>query len=29
MPIHTLPATVIECEQTGAHVTLLDGLITD
>lgn len=29
MPKDTPRANVIECEQTGAHVTLLDGLITD
>src|SRR5918998_5681344 len=29
MPGDTPRANVIECEQTGAHVTLLDGLITD
>src|SRR5215216_6484736 len=29
MPRDTPRANVIECEQTGAHVTLLDGLITD
>jgi threonine synthase len=29
MPNDTPRANVIECEQTGAHVTLMDGLITD
>ena len=29
MPQDTPRANVIECEQTGAHVTLIDGLITD
>jgi threonine synthase len=29
MPRDTQRANVVECEQTGAHVTLLDGLITD
>lgn len=29
MPRDTPRANVIECEQTGAHVTLMDGLITD
>ena len=29
MPSDTPRANVIECEQTGAHVTLMDGLITD
>ncbi|HEX8846117.1 MAG TPA: threonine synthase [Pyrinomonadaceae bacterium] len=29
MPQDTPRANVVECEQTGAHVTLLDGLITD
>ncbi len=29
MPQDTPRANVIECEQTGAHVTLLPGLITD
>src|SRR5438067_1390043 len=29
MPQDTPRANVIECEQMGAHVTLLDGLITD
>ena len=29
MPRDTPHANVVECEQTGAHVTLLDGLITD
>ena len=29
MPKDTPRANVIECEQTGAHVTLMDGLITD
>src|SRR6266550_4275406 len=29
MPRDTPRANVIECEQTGAHVTLIDGLITD
>ncbi|HEY0004124.1 MAG TPA: threonine synthase [Pyrinomonadaceae bacterium] len=29
MPKDTPRANVIECEQMGAHVTLLDGLITD
>lgn len=29
MPTDTPRANVIECEQTGAHVTLVDGLITD
>ncbi len=29
MPQDTPQANVIECEQTGAHVTLLQGLITD
>lgn len=29
MPKDTPRANVIECQQTGAHVTLVDGLITD
>src|SRR2546423_1083999 len=29
MPADTPRANVIECEQTGAHVTLMQGLITD
>jgi threonine synthase len=29
MPKDTPRANVMECEQTGAHVTLMDGLITD
>ena len=29
MPGDTPRANIIECEQTGAHVTLIDGLITD
>src|SRR5437868_8983323 len=29
MPKDTPRANVIECEQTGAHVTLMDGLVTD
>ena len=29
MPNDTPRANVIECEQTGAHVTLMNGLITD
>lgn len=29
MPKDTPRANVVECEQTGAHVTLIDGLITD
>ena len=29
MPRDTPCANVVECEQTGAHVTLMDGLITD
>ena len=29
MPKDTPRANVIECEQTGANVTLMDGLITD
>jgi threonine synthase len=29
MPNDTPRANVIECEQTGAHVSLMDGLITD
>lgn len=29
MPRDTPGANVIECKQTGAHVTLMDGLITD
>ncbi|HYG08755.1 MAG TPA: threonine synthase [Pyrinomonadaceae bacterium] len=29
MPRDTPRANVVECEQTGAHVVLLDGLITD
>lgn len=29
MPKDTPRANIIECEQTGAHVTLVDGLITD
>lgn len=29
MPADTPRANVIECEQTGANVTLIDGLITD
>src|SRR2546426_8046864 len=29
MPSDTPKANIIECEQTGANVTLIDGLITD
>ncbi len=29
MPRDTPRANVVECEQTGAHVTLMDGLITE
>src|SRR6266478_2468663 len=29
MPLDTPRANIIECQQTGAHVTLIDGLITD
>jgi threonine synthase len=29
MPRDTPRANVVECEQTGAHVTLIEGLITD
>src|SRR5687767_4716871 len=29
MPVDTPRANIIECEQTGAHVTLIKGLITD
>jgi threonine synthase len=29
MPADTPRANIIECKQTGAHVTLVDGLITD
>ena len=29
MPRYTPRANVVECEQTGANVTLMDGLITD
>jgi threonine synthase len=29
MPKDTPRANVVECKQTGAHVTLMDGLITD
>ncbi len=29
MPRDTPKANIIECRQTGAHVTLIDGLITD
>lgn len=29
MPQDTPRANVVECEQTGAHVTLMDGLITE
>ncbi|MGH9971126.1 MAG: threonine synthase [Pyrinomonadaceae bacterium] len=29
MPADTPRANIVECEQTGAHVTLLNGLITD
>lgn len=29
MPADTPRANIVECEQTGAHVTLIDGLITD
>ncbi|HUQ21068.1 MAG TPA: threonine synthase [Gemmatimonadaceae bacterium] len=29
MPKDTPRANVVECQQTGAHVTLIDGLITD
>ncbi|HKS43477.1 MAG TPA: threonine synthase [Blastocatellia bacterium] len=29
MPQDTPKANIIECRQTGAHVTLIDGLITD
>ncbi|HUR99395.1 MAG TPA: threonine synthase, partial [Pyrinomonadaceae bacterium] len=29
MPSDTPRANVVECQQTGAHVTLVDGLITD
>jgi len=29
MPVDTPKANIIECQQTGANVTLIDGLITD
>ncbi|CAN5404045.1 threonine synthase [soil metagenome] len=29
MPSDTPRANIVECEQSGAHVTLIDGLITD
>jgi threonine synthase len=29
MPSDTPKANIVECQQTGAHVTLVDGLITD
>src|ERR1044072_8055235 len=29
MPDDTPKANIVECQQTGAHVTLIDGLITD
>jgi threonine synthase len=29
MPSDTPPANVVECRELGAHVTLIDGLITD
>ena len=29
MPVDTPRANIVECEQTGAHVTLVAGLITD
>lgn len=29
MPADTPKANIVECRQTGAHVTLVDGLITD
>ena len=29
MPADTPHANIVECQQTGAHVTLIDGLITD
>ena len=29
MPSDTPHANIVECRQTGAHVTLVDGLITD
>ena len=29
MPIDTPRANIVECQQTGANVTLIDGLITD
>src|SRR5256885_14742676 len=29
MPVDTPRANIVECEQTGAHVTLIKGLITD
>lgn len=29
MPRDTPKANIVECQQTGAHVTLIDGLITD
>src|SRR5207247_77964 len=29
MPLDTPSANIIECQQTGANVTLIDGLITD
>jgi threonine synthase len=29
MPLDTPKANIIECEQTGANITLVDGLITD
>jgi threonine synthase len=29
MPSDTPKANIVECQQTGAHVTLIDGLITD
>jgi threonine synthase len=29
MPADTPVANIVECQQTGAHVTMIDGLITD
>src|SRR5881397_588265 len=29
MPVDTPSANIVECQQTGANVTLIDGLITD
>ena len=29
MPHDTPRANIVECQQLGAHITLIDGLITD